>query len=215
MTDTLRIDHQLLEQLQQDPRYGYAIEEDKPSLFDELGGDFMRWLFRFFDNDHIFNTTTVLVCCTLVTLLLLWWLLKSRMVRIFLGRQLHAPLSLEEAEENIHAVDFEKEIALARKAGDYTRAARLLYLYTLKRLSDARFIDWQPQKTPSQYTRELHTDDAGDSGRLAAGAFLELTNHFLRIRYGGFEADEPLFKRMSSLADETLSAIDTGKGGEP
>ena len=39
-------------------------------------------------------------------------------------------------------------------------------------------------------------------------AFLQLTNHFVRIRYGGFEADEQLFLTMEALQAET------GKGGE-
>ena len=49
-------------------------------------------------------------------------------------------------------------------------------LQTLKRLSDEKRIDWQPYKTPAQYINEVRMP-----------VFRQLTNHFLRVRYGNFE----------------------------
>ena len=195
--DTLQTDQQLLQQLQQDPRYAYAIEEQKPSLMDE----FLKWigerLDAHLDANISFYRPVFYSLCTLAVIILVWWLVRSGVLQRLFGILKKEDVSIEEAEENIHVIDFEAEIARARSAGDYTRASRLLYLQTLKQLSDARRIDWQPQKTPAQYTREV-------SGR----AFLQLTNHFVRIRYGGFEADEQLFLTMEALQAET------GKGGE-
>ena len=76
------------------------------------------------------------------------------------------------------------------------KAVRLLYLQTLKRLSDEKRIDWQPYKTPTQYINEVRIP-----------VFRQLTNHFLRVRYGNFEATEELFNSMKSLQEEI------GKGG--
>lgn len=196
--DTLQTDQQLLQQLQQDPRYAYAIEEQKPSLMDE----FLKWigerLDAHLDANISFYRPLFYSICTLAVIILVWWLVRSGVLQRLFGILLKEDVSIEEeAEENIHVIDFEAEIARARSAGDYTRASRLLYLQTLKQLSDARRIDWQPQKTPAQYTREV-------SGM----AFLQLTNHFVRIRYGGFEADEQLFLTMEALQAET------GKGGD-
>ena len=53
------------------------------------------------------------------------------------------------------------------------------FLQTLKALSDNAQIDWQPYKTPTQYTKEVTTSD-----------FRTFTNHFLRVRYGNFEATQ-------------------------
>ena len=195
--DTLQTDQQLLQQLQQDPRYAYAIEEQKPSLMDE----FLKWigerLDAHLDANISFYRPVFYSLCTLAVIILVWWLVRSGVLQRLLAILKKEDVSIEEAEENIHVIDFEAEIARARSAGDYTRASRLLYLQTLKQLSDAHRIDWQPQKTPAQYTREV-------SGM----AFLQLTNHFVRIRYGGFEADEQLFLTMEALQAET------GKGGE-
>lgn len=197
LADTLQTDQQLLQQLQQDPRYAYAIEEQKPSLIDE----FLNWigerLDAHLDANISFYRPVFYSLCTLAVIILVWWLVRSGVLQRLLAILKKEDVSIEEAEENIHVIDFEAEIARARSAGDYTRASRLLYLQTLKQLSDARRIDWQPQKTPAQYTREV-------SGM----AFLQLTNHFVRIRYGGFEADEQLFLTMEALQAET------GKGGE-
>lgn len=198
LADTLQTDQQLLQQLQQDPRYAYAIEEQKPSLMDE----FLKWigerLDAHLDANISFYRPLFYSICTLAVIILVWWLVRSGVLQRLFGILLKEDVSIEEeAEENIHVIDFEAEIARARSAGDYTRASRLLYLQTLKQLSDAHRIDWQPQKTPAQYTREV-------SGR----AFLQLTNHFVRIRYGGFEADEQLFLTMEALQAET------GKGGD-
>ena len=66
---------------------------------------------------------------------------------------------------------------------------RLLYLQTLKQLSDAERIDWQLYKTPTQYLNEVRLP-----------AFRQLTNHFLRVRYGNFEATEELFPYMQAFA---------------
>lgn len=197
LADTLQTDQQLLQQLQQDPRYAYAIEEQKPSLMDE----FLKWigerLDAHLDANISFYRPLFYSICTLAVIILVWWLVRSGVLQRLLAILKKEEVSIEEAEENIHVIDFEAEIARARSAGDYTRASRLLYLQTLKQLSDAHRIDWQPQKSPAQYTREV-------SGM----AFLQLTNHFVRIRYGGFEADEQLFLTMEALQAET------GKGGD-
>jgi hypothetical protein len=120
-------------------------------------------------------------------------MVRSGQLSKFFKNQGKAEVSIEEAEENIHVVDFEKEIARAVAAGDFTRASRLLYLQTLKHLSDRGRMEWQPQKTPTQYAMEVKDD-----------AFTRLTHLFLPIRYGGFEADEPLFESMKSLKNETM-----------
>ena len=79
--------------------------------------------------------------------------------------------------------------ALSRQ--NYREAVRLLYLQTLKQLSDAERIDWQLYKTPTQYINEVRLP-----------AFRQLTNHFLRVRYGNFEATEELFRIMQTLQEE-------------
>ena len=58
-------------------------------------------------------------------------------------------------------------------------------------IHDAERIDWQLYKTPTQYIYEVRLP-----------AFRQMTNHFLRVRYGNFEATEELFREMQALQEE-------------
>lgn len=94
-------------------------------------------------------------------------------------------------EDTIYGVDFAEGIADALVRTDYREAVRLLYLQTLKQLSDGKRIDWQLYKTPTQYIYEVRLP-----------AFRQMTSHFLRVRYGNFEATETLFHAMRDLQKE-------------
>ena len=97
----------------------------------------------------------------------------------------------EEMEDTIYGIDFDAIISQALGREDYREAIRMIYLRTLKALSDSQQIDWQPFKTPSQYVREFD-----------AAAFRALTSHFLRVRYGYFEATRQLCDEVEQLGKE-------------
>ena len=94
-------------------------------------------------------------------------------------------------EDTIYGIDFDAIISQALGREDYREAIRMIYLRTLKALSDSQQIDWQPFKTPSQYVREFD-----------AAAFRTLTSHFLRVRYGYFEATRQLCDEVEQLGKE-------------
>ena len=91
-------------------------------------------------------------------------------------------------EDTIHGIDFASAISKAMQSGLYSEAVRLIYLQTLKYLSEAGRIDWQIYKTPHEYTKEVRTNE-----------FADFTRHFLRVRYGGFAADAALCHDMQRL----------------
>lgn len=130
----------------------------------------------------------------LIVLLLIWFLYKKR-PELFMrtGKK----LAYHVEEDTIYGIDFAKEISAAMLSNEYREAVRLLYLQTLKQLSDAEKIDWQPFKTPTEYTYELKSNTLRTP-------FRELTNHFLRVRYGNFEATETLFHEMQTLQREIV-----------
>ena len=71
---------------------------------------------------------------------------------------------------------------------NFREALRLMYLQTLKSLSDYHQIEWQPFKTPTQYTFEFRQAD-----------FKRMTSLFVRVRYGGFDADKDMIRDMHNL----------------
>lgn len=96
-----------------------------------------------------------------------------------------------EVMENIHEIDFNSEIDKAVYEGNLRLAVRLLYLRSLKLLSDQGLITWQPEKTNQAYVDELE-----DLERKAA--FKLLTLRFEYIWYGDFRIDQEHFKVLKS-----------------
>lgn len=191
--DTLVYDADLIARWQSDPAYGYARELVDPEM------NVLEWLSRQLGEllRKIFGSRLVeeysellLVGIAIVALLLIMWFVYRKRPELFRrSRKTSLPYIVE--ADTIYGVDFPGGISSALSHQDYREAVRLLYLQTLKRLSDAGRIDWQLYKTPTQYIQEVRMP-----------AFRQLTNHFLRVRYGNFEATETLFRTMCALQEE-------------
>ena len=95
-------------------------------------------------------------------------------------------------EDDIYGIDFDREIAQARQAGDYRRGIRLLYIYTLKRLADRQQIRWRPGKTNYDYQTELR-------GTPLQSPFERLSYYYEYAWYGNFPVDERLYQRVEQL----------------
>lgn len=106
-------------------------------------------------------------------------------------------------EDNIYGIDFPSTIDQALKVGNYREAVRLVYLQTLRHMSDADKIDWQPAKTPSQYLNEY-------TGR----PFHHLTTTFVRIRYGGYDADVSTADAAMADSKATIEEIEIAQKAE-
>ena len=202
--DTLVCDTVQISLWQSDPVYSYNRELITPEInfFEWIGkqsGELLRKIFgsRFAEE----YSGVVLICIAIIILLLIVWFVYRKRPELFMrSRQNTLPYTV--GEDTIYGVDFSKGIVDALSRRDYREAVRLLYLQTLKRLSDAERIDWQLYKTPTQYLNEVRLP-----------AFRQLTNHFLRVRYGNFEATEELFHAMLSLQEDIEKEETVKKGG--
>lgn len=192
-TDTLVCDTVQIAVWQSDPAYDYNRELVTPEI------NFFEWINRQFGEllRKIFGghfseqySELILICIAIVLLLLITWFVYRKRPGLFM-RSPKTALPYIVEEDTIYGVDFQGGIADALARRDYREAIRLLYLQTLKYLSDAKRIDWQPYKTATQY-----------NGEVRMPAFRELTNHFLRVRYGNFEATEQLFRTMQALQEK-------------
>ena len=103
------------------------------------------------------------------------------------SKKLEVPF--EEHLENIHEIDFSEQIAIALQNKNYRLVVRLLYLQTLKQLSDKNLIDWQPEKTNQTYVSELKQQPYHQQ-------FVSLTNQFDYIWYGEFHIDQQTFETI-------------------
>ena len=141
----------------------------------------------------------LMALATLVLLAVLGWLIYKYRPGLFGGKKEKA-LDYELEEDTIYGIDFDEALreAIARK--DYREAVRLKYLQTLKQLTENECIDWQLHKTPTQYTYEFANED-----------FLRMTRHFLRIRYGNFDATPEIYEDVVAA---NLSLANVKKGGD-
>jgi len=108
-------------------------------------------------------------------------------------------ISYEVQREDIHQMDFGEEIQRALEDKDYKKALRILYLSTLKRMTDAHLIDWAGWKTNRDYIYELK--DVGLKDK-----FSDLSMYYEYIWYGNFEIDKNKFDEFQSI-NLTLEAL--------
>lgn len=113
-------------------------------------------------------------------------------------------LEFEETEENIHAIDFDQEIEAAQEQGHYRKAIRLLYLKTLKQLTDFNMIEWRANKTNSDYIAELQQSSLQQD-------FRYITNIFERAWYGHFTMDGSAFAKVKQSFSSFEQQIPTNK----
>ena len=208
-TDTLHIDAAMLEAWRDNSAYDYNRElvQSEFSLREWL----MEQIRDFFDNifdsqAYSENETLIWTIASIVLLTIVGYFVSKYRTKLFGWRSESAKVDYKVTEDTIYGIDFDAAIGRAMESENYREALRLVYLQTLKRLTDDGCIDWQPYKTPTQYVGELPTKE-----------FRELSHHFLRVRYGGFDADRNLVERMQHLQADIInqrSQSDERKGGE-
>mgnify|MGYP006988827169 CR=1 FL=1 len=103
----------------------------------------------------------------------------------------------------ITGIDFEDEISRAKANRNWREGIRHVYLKALRNLSDKEIIIWDKEKTPTEYDYEAKIPK-----------FSRLTNLFLRIRYGMYDASEAEFLLATLLLDEVTKTAEE-KGGTP
>ena len=174
--DTLVCDSAQLAAFRSDAAYDYNRELITPeiNIFEWIRGQFGELLGKIFGSRFAEEYSGLIMICLAILLLLLivWFVYKKRPELFMRSHKNSLPYTVE--EDTIYGVDFPKGIDEA-----------------LKQLSDAERIDWQLYKTPTQYIYEVRLP-----------AFRQMTNHFLRVRYGNFEATEELFREMQALQEE-------------
>lgn len=121
---------------------------------------------------------------------LIFKLIGIDMRNIFRRKVTTVPIPYSEFFEDINAISFDTEIENAVSKRNYRLAVRLLYLRSLKQLSDAGLIEWGMDKTNSDYIKELQ-----DEGQRSA--FKTLTRQFEYVWYGEFMIDGTLYNLIN------------------
>lgn len=148
--DTLVCDTAQIALWQSEPAYNYNRELITPEMnvFEWISRQFGELLRKIFGSHFAEEYSgLILVCIAILLLLLIVWFVYRKRPELFMVSHKNAlPYTVE--EDTIYGVDFPGGIAEALSRQNYREAVRLLYLQTLKQLSDAERIDWQLYKTP-------------------------------------------------------------------
>lgn len=146
------------------------------------------------------NTLSWIVVILGFLALLIWFLATSN-IRLFrkTSKATGQNLNEEEPAEDIFEMNFEKEIQKAIDNKDYRMAVRLLYLQTLRDLSNKNLINYTHEKTNADYLFQL-------AGTSYYKKFFQLTRDFDYTWYGQFELSQESFsivhKDFSSFKEQ-------------
>lgn len=205
-SDTLVIDTAKLSVWRQDGDYDYGRElvphhDTFGEWLQEKMGDFFDSIFR---SAFAQNHEWLWIILGIIVISAFFWILFVIRPSLFMrsGKKVDA-LDYDVTEDTIYGIDFPSEIEKAIGRHDFREALRLMYLQTLKWLSDNHQIEWQSFKTPTQYTKEWCNAD-----------FQKITRIFVRVRYGGFEATEGMIAEVR-VSQEAVKRVllQEGKGG--
>lgn len=212
--DTLKTDSAMLNALRNNSDFGYSRElvQVKSSTWQWMSDRLADWYNSLFNsvfpnenNWYLWFIAAVMVIGIIIAIVMV-------RNRNLLRQKENNDSGYVVTDDTIYGIDFEQQIEAALGRDDYRTALRMIYLQTLKWLDDNHHIHWQPQKTPSQYVREYR-----------CAPFNTLTTLFIRIRYGGFEADRALvdeaLRMRAAVCQEGASLqgepkVQDEKGGE-
>lgn len=100
-------------------------------------------------------------------------------------------LNVEELHENIHEINFPESIVKFEHEKDYRSAVRYQFLFILKKLSDKKLINWNPEKTNKDYVAELKAAHLKNE-------FSDLSYIFEYVWYGEFNIEEQSYQKFKN-----------------
>lgn len=159
------------------------IAEIMRSIFGEVDplktGNYAEIILRFF----------AIIIIGLVIYFLLKFLLNKDGNFFFGKKNKKLNITDQDLKENIHEINFPTSINDFERKNDYRSAIRYQFLFVLKKLSDKKLLEWNPEKTNKDYLAELKDKNQKSN-------FKELVYIFNNVWYGEFEVEEKSYNRF-------------------
>lgn len=180
------------------PEFDYSTTKPRESFWEKLKRKITRILDRIFGDTGVEKSvglTWIIVRLFGILLVgfLLYVIVKYIMTKngsfFFGNKNKKVNINDEELHENIHEINFAESIAKFEREGDYRSAIRYHFLFILKKLSDRKLINWNPEKTNKDYVAELKAP-------LLKGEFYNLSYIFEYVWYGEFNVDEQDYQKF-------------------
>ncbi|MCT2408038.1 DUF4129 domain-containing protein [Chryseobacterium antibioticum] len=180
--------------------FDYSVSKPRESFFQKLMRRIDKILQSVFGETVFTNSakiTTILIRLFAIILVgfLLYFIIKYLMGKdgnLFFGKKnKKININAEELHENIHEINFPESIAKFEREGDFRSAVRYQFLFILKKLSDKKQINWNPEKTNKDYAAELKDMRLKDE-------FAGLSYIFDYVWYGEFSIDEQSYQKFKN-----------------
>lgn len=196
------IDQASLNAFAEDNDFNYKDEFEKPvSFWQQL----LWWLNKQGELSSAISYTWKYgkyILIGLVIFLLVMQFLKVPITGLFSSRVAKNTIPFQITEEDIQEMDFDALVAEALQKKLYRNAIRYLYLKTLKQLSYYNYIQWQQDKTNTDYMNEIAHKELKKE-------FKQITTVFEKIWYGEFPANEKVVDELKPICKKVETIIQT------
>lgn len=178
--------------------FDYTTIKPRESLWEKMKkriAEMMRSIFGEVDPLKSANYAEIILRFFAIVIigLVIYFLLKfllSKDGNLFFGKKnKKLDISDQDLKENIHEINFPDSIHNFERKIDYRSAIRYQFLFVLKKLSDKKRIEWNPEKTNKDYLAELKDKNQKTE-------FKELVYIFNNIWYGEFDVENQNYERF-------------------
>lgn len=180
--------------------FDYTSVKPKESLWSRIKRNIERILEKIFGKSYFSKANSYTdVLIRLFSILIIGFLVYV-LIRVFVDkngnfffskRNTQLKINSEDIEENIHEINFPEIISKYELQKNFRTAIRYRFLYLLKKLSDKGLIEWNPEKTNSDYLQELQN-------KVNEEDFKKLNYIFENVWYGEYEINEQQYSNFKT-----------------
>lgn len=192
-----------------DDAFVYEEKTEEKNAWDR----FKEWLARIFQNifnfssEHTSMNVVVFILKTLAVLVVgfvIYLIAKAILNKegqwIF-GKNSNKKVIYDtDIEKQLFVTDFEKLIKETLASGQNRLSIRYYYLWLLKKLSEKNLIEWDLEKTNTDYLYEIKNEAHKEN-------FAYLSYLYNYIWYGEFELDQTTFDKAKTAFEKTIRSL--------
>lgn len=192
-----------------DPDFNYETKAKEKNAWERFKEWLAYWYNKIFSvgNDTVSKQAVELILkilAVIVILIVIYLIVKAIMNdegRWVFGKSSDKKvIHYDEIEKNLHLVDFEKLIKEAVKTGENRLVIRYYYLWLLKKLAAKEIIEWDIEKTNSDYLYEIKNEKLRND-------FAYLSYLYNYIWYGEFELGEETLSKAIQSFEKTIKTL--------
>jgi hypothetical protein len=184
-------------------------EKNAWDRFKEWLANFFKNIFKFTDGKSAANFVNILLrtIAIVIIIFVIYLIAKAIMNKegqwIFGKNSDKKIINYDEIEKNLHLVDFEKLIQKSLESDEKRLTIRYYYLWLLKKMSEKQIIEWDVEKTNSDYLYEIKNEAQKED-------FAYLSYLYNNIWYGEFELDENTFAKARNAFEKSIQKMNNG-----